>query len=241
MKLLLGPENLQTELNFTLFKKMGPFYIVNNTLAARVDRIGVYVSGGLDSTALLCLILTELKNTGKLHEIEVVCFTIAKSDGPTYYATQVIEQVEKHFNVKLTHINNIKNDPIPDLSGNIGPSPIKEIREYDPRNMIVYMGINRMAPPELKTYVHPLKINYGYQTQGYTFNSPFLFMHKPQILDIYYKLGCEHIIPYTHTCTRFEVGQCNDCYSCEERAWGFEMLGKTDLSDPKVIAVNSNV
>ena len=228
MKLLLGPENLQTELDFTLFKKKGLFYIVNNTISAHVKRIGVYVSGGLDSTALLCLILSELKSIDKLHEIEVVCFTIDKSDGPTYYATQVIEQVEKHFNVKLTHVNNIKNDPIPDLTGNIGPTPIKEIRDYDPDNMIIFMGINRMAPPELKTYTYPLKIDYGYQTTGYHYNSPFLFLHKPQILDIYYKLGCENIIPYTHTCTQLEVGQCGICYSCEERAWGFEMLKKQD-------------
>jgi len=228
MKLLLGPENLQTELDFTISKKLGCFTIPNGFAINPVKRVGVYLSGGLDSAALLCLVLSELESIGKLNETEVVCFTIEKSDGPTYYATQVLEQVEKRFNCKLTHVNNIKNDPIPDLTGNIGPSPIKEIRNYDPVNMIVYMGINRMAPSELKTYNNPLKIDYGYTKTGYTFNSPFLFMHKPQILDILYKLNCESVIPYTHSCTQQEVGQCGVCYSCEERAWGFEMLGKQD-------------
>ena len=73
-----------------------------------------------------------------------------------------------------------------------------------------------------------MKIDYGFNENSYVFNSPFLFMHKPQILDILYKLGCESVIPYTHSCTQLEVGQCGLCYSCEERAWGFKMLDKQD-------------
>ena len=58
--------------------------------------------------------------------------------------------------------------------------------------------------------------------------SPFANLHKPQILDLLYKLDCDDLIPYTHSCVMTPVGTCNNCFSCDERAWGFSALGKTD-------------
>jgi hypothetical protein len=226
MILTLGPDNLSTTLDFTIWKKAGLFTLVNDTIHSPNIKIGVYLSGGLDSAALLCLILAELKTLGKLNDIPVTCFTVDKNDSSTVSSVQVLDQIKKHFNCDIVHVNNLKNDPIPNLEGNIGPNVISQIRNYDPI-MILYMGINRMAPPELKTYKHPLKIDYGYNK---TSNIPFLFLHKPHIIDILYKLGCEDIIPYTRSCTQVDVGTCGECYACEERAWGFEMLGKTDPS-----------
>lgn len=222
MKLIVGPTNLQTELNFELFKK-------TNAVAGRlgfVDKIGVYTSGGLDSAALLCLILTELRLTNRT-EVPVICFTIKKSDGPTYYVPRLLQKVEEHFNVKLTHVNDIPNDPIPDLAGNIGVGPIKFIKDYAP-NMITYMGINRMAPDDIRPFKQQLKIDYGHNKVNSMYTSPFLFMHKPQILDILYQLGCEDLIQYTKSCSALPIGACGQCYACEERAWGFHALGKTD-------------
>lgn len=226
MKLQLGANtNIATELDFTFFKTTGKFKHIENHLVGHIDKIGVYSSGGLDSTALLCLILSELKATGQ--DFPVTCFTITKSDGPTYYATRIIQKVEEHFGVTVTHVNNMPNDPVPDLSGNIGGNAIQAIKNYAP-NMLIYMGINRMAPDDIKPFPQTLKIDYGHQKVNSSYISPFLFLHKPQILDIYYQLGCESLIPYTHTCTVQEVGACGKCYSCAERKWAFDVLGKID-------------
>ena len=103
MKLILGPENLQTEFEFTLYKQVGPmFYNDSKLLSMKHYSVGAYVSGGLDSTIMLCMMLTELRNINRL-DIPVTCFTITKSDGPTFYATQVIKKVEEKFSVKLIH------------------------------------------------------------------------------------------------------------------------------------------
>ena len=225
MKLLLGPDNLQTELEFEIFKKIGKF----TTTAGRIgviNKVGVYASGGLDSTALLCLILSELQNINR-HDIPVICFTIKKSDGPTYYATRLIKKVEEQFGVSLQHVNNITNDYLPDQKGNIGSGPIKFIKQYVP-NMVVYMGINRTAPDDVRPFSERLEINYGLSIHTPSYSAPFLFMHKPQILDILYQLGCDDLIPYTHSCTVQEIGACGKCYSCLERQWGFDALGKID-------------
>ena len=96
------------------------------------------------------------------------------------------------------------------------------------RSMTIYMGINRMAPDDIRPFEQRLKINYGNVTHGYMYIAPFLFLHKPQILDIYYKLECEDLIPYTHSCTTLKIGACGECYSCAERKWGFDALGKID-------------
>jgi tRNA(Ile)-lysidine synthase TilS/MesJ len=96
MKLLLGPKNLQTEFEFVIWKKRGPLTQVNGSFKP-IERIGLYLSGGLDSAALLCLILTELKSLNKL-STPITCFTINKTDCFNQYSIQVLEQIQKHFN-----------------------------------------------------------------------------------------------------------------------------------------------
>ena len=78
MKLVIGPANLQTDFEFEIFKKVGNFTTVEGRIG-HINKIGVYVSGGLDSTALLCLILTELQRIGRM-DMPITCFTVAKSD-----------------------------------------------------------------------------------------------------------------------------------------------------------------
>lgn len=226
MKLVIGHASLRTDFDFEILRKNGPFTSVEGRYGS-INKVGVYLSGGLDSMALTCLILTELRNIGKLGTIPVTCFTVAKSDGPTLYATRLIPQIENHFSITLRHVNDIPNDPIPDLTGNLGGYPIKFIKEYDP-NMVVYMGNNRMAADDIRPFSQRLIIDYGHRKITPVYSSPFLFLHKPQILDIIYQLGCEDLIPYTHSCTVLPVGACGQCYSCAERKWAFDALGKTD-------------
>ena len=124
MKYLLGPSNLQTEFEFEIFKKFGKLTIVDNIIFPKIDKIGLFLSGGLDSAALLCLILTELKNINKLNELPVVCFTVAKENIPTHYATDVLNYAQNKFNVSLTHINDIPNTPEADKIGILGSTTI---------------------------------------------------------------------------------------------------------------------
>jgi hypothetical protein len=230
MKLLLGPENLQTEFEFVIFKQRGKLTLVNGSLKP-IKRIGLYLSGGLDSAALLCVILTELKTIKKLHEIPITCFTVIKPDCPVFYSKQVLEKIKEHFNVEHIEHVIIENDKITEKWNNprneIGPDTIGYVSSYY-NNMTVYMACNRMAPAEYITYTHPLQTDHGYQINNRHYTSPFLFLHKPHMLDIFYKLKVENIIPYCHSCVMQDEGSCGKCYSCEERAWGFEMLGKKD-------------
>ena len=232
MEFILGKNELAIPFNFSI-----PTY---NTAGNEIKRIGVYSSGGLDSTALLCLILSELKDTGRLDSIPVTAFTIIKGEGSTYYSDRVVNKVSDHFNIPIIHVNNLSNNEPAYSAGRIGIVPIDAMYEANKHDMDIYMGINRMAPDNIRPFKHTLKI--FYQDEQLRWKSPFLLLHKPQITDLYYKLGCEDIIKWTHSCTVLAVGKCNDCYSCSEKQWAFDSLGKTyvDTVPPDINDISFN-
>ena len=221
MDLVLGPENLSVPFSFTI-----PLVTPEGN---EVKRVGVWSSGGHDSGALLCLVLAELKATGRLDTVSVTAFTIVKGEGSTYYSERVVNKISEHFNVPITLVNNLPNDEDAYEAGRIGNTSVRAMWFENHHDMILYMSINRMAPDEIRPFKHTLKIFYEDETKWKRFKSPFLLLHKPQITDIYYKLGCEDIIPWTHSCTVLAVGQCEDCYSCKEREWGLLSLGKEKI------------
>jgi tRNA(Ile)-lysidine synthase TilS/MesJ len=120
MILTLGPANLSTEFNFSIPENK--------------EKIYVYLSGGLDSAALLCLILTELKNTDRLNSTTVVCFTVVKNDGSTFYAKRIIEQIAKLFDKEIQHENNITND-VYNFKKGTGAKYIEYMGEWDWANL----------------------------------------------------------------------------------------------------------
>ena len=215
MILTVGPANLSTEFIFSIPENK--------------EKIYVYLSGGLDSAALLCLILTELKNTDRLNSTTVVCFTVVKNDGSTFYAKRIIEQIAKLFDKEIQHENNITNDVYNFKKGRVGASVTMSIWKRYKNDGLIYMANNLMAPKDIRPFNQELLINYA-ETELHI--SPFLNLHKPQILDIFFKLGCDSVIKYAHTCTRTPIGKCGQCYSCAERSWGFSALGN---SDPETI------
>lgn len=209
MKLTLGPPSLTTELEFTISK----------------PRVGIYMSGGMDSAALLCLVLSELAND---ISVPVTCFTVTKNDKSISYAPRLVQKIADHFCRDILHVTDVINNDHAINEGYIGTAAMHRIM-LDYPDAVYYMGLNRMPTHDIHPFTHKLKIVYGDDCrESPAFSSPFLTMHKPQLIDLFYKLGCENIIPYTKSCTVHEVGTCNNCYSCEERAWGFSALGKPD-------------
>jgi len=228
MKLLLGPENLQTELDFDVFKTKSKFKIFGNKIQS-IKNIGVFLSGGLDSAALLCLIISDLKSKNALNDFKIICFTVDKGEGQVCYATNVINEVSAMFNVAIEHIVFL-NEGFTSRPGRIGKDTYEKISNYT-TNILFYQGINNVPPSDVKVFNSSFE---GYIVTEVsvlgknTMLFPFLNLHKPQIIDIIYKLNCESVIQYTQTCTERSLGRCGVCYWCEERAWGFEMLKKQD-------------
>lgn len=229
MKLLLANgTKLEKEFEFTVFKQSGIFRVFGNKIQ-NIKHIGIFLSGGLDSAALLCLIVSELQQIKKIDDFKIYCFTVDKGEGQVSYAINVINEVKRLLSVDIEHII-VPNEGFTNRPGRIGLDTYKHIAEYTDQ-IVFYQGINDVPPVDVVTFNSSFE---GYNVtkvsflQNKTLLFPFLNLHKPQIIDIMYKLGCESVIQYTQTCTERSVGRCGTCYWCEERAWGFKMLGKID-------------
>ena len=212
MKIKIGPKHLEREFIFTI---------------PEVDNIGIFMSGGLDSSAMLSLILKELAETDRLKTVSLTAFTLEKPTGEPAYATRILKKFEDHFQVNISHVNNIPNTEEAIRLGRMDIDVILETcRNFNGR---MYLSGNNMPPSDIKIFKGSLGFTYK---QTLLFQQPFLNLLKPHMTDMLYKLGTDFIIPYTHSCARQFKGKCNLCYSCEERSWGFEELG---LADPETV------
>lgn len=212
MNITIGPDHLKKEFTFTI---------------PEVDKIGIFMSGGLDSSAMLSLILKELNDTNRLGTVPVTAFTLKKPTGETIYATRILDMFKKYFQVDITHINNIPNSKEAIQQGRMDFNVIVDTCKKF--NGLVYLSGNNMPPTEIKSFKGKLGFTY---IETPLYQLPFLNVLKPQMIDILYKLGTDFVIPYTHSCSRQLEGKCNRCYSCEERSWGFEELS---FADPETI------
>jgi len=223
MNLILGPDNLSTEFDFN-------FEEANKKLQKKYNKIGLYFSGGIDSTALLLVIINELIKTEKINQIPIHCFTIIKKDFATDNSVKVIEKVKAKFNIEIQHTNYIPN--YKNLEHVLGVPLLRQLY-LDNIDTLFFTGINKTPSEELVKFKNKLAIHYGYFKDRTLYYSPFLYMNKTQILDIFYKLNCEDILEHTYSCNVHPTMPCGDCYSCEERAWGFQLLNKNDPLLPK--------
>lgn len=212
MKIIIGPRHLEREFIFTI---------------PPVDNIGIFMSGGLDSSAMLSLILKELISTDRLNTVSLTAFTINKPTGEPIYATRILKKFEEHFQIKIPHVNNIANTEEAISLGRMDHGVVIETCKQF--NGVMYLSGNNMPSPDIKSFNGGLGFIYA-QTPWYQL--PFVDLLKPQMIDILYKLGTNFIIPYAHSCSRQINGKCNECYSCEERSWGFQQLA---MADPATI------
>lgn len=182
------------------------------------DTLGVQLSGGPDSAILLYLLAKENQNRKN-----ILIFTVPKHDGAALYVQDIVVYVREHLKLNLPNPIFVGN---PDLHhGLIVRNANTEIFEKY-KSICLFTGTNQNPPsqfkmPGLYPYREPYNANRKIKT-------PFLHLYKYHILDLYYQFGQEKLLELTHTCTEQQIGRCNKCFQCSERAWGFDQLGKID-------------
>lgn len=242
MKYILGPSGKQKELDFSLIPFRNQGLTVNGILGG-YKKLGVLFSGGLDSTIVVCLLLNELKNRNQLDTIDLTCFTVCKTSGSTYYADRLIPLLESTYQKKLGHLSNLDNSAI-----NITPTPLYMDTLLNVRNkhkdVLFFTGLMSYPDKTEKSfkYVESISSFSNVLLRQKQVIQPLYELYKYHVIDLYYKLNVEHLIPYTHTCTKQSIGTCNMCTGCEERNWAFEILGKTDPNPvmPDIIDLSNN-
>lgn len=185
-------------------------------------KIGLFMSGGIDSATLLGMIITDLKTTNR--NIPITAYTTFKNTREQDYTPRIIKLISEHYNVTIEHVNNLPNRQEFLKEGVADPKNMVDVYNQHSGKITIYAANNNQAPETFDIFKHRT-LQY---TQQPNICSPFLNSKKTQIIDIMYQLQLDFLLPYTHSCARWPVGNCNDCYNCEERQWAFDILGKNN-------------
>jgi hypothetical protein len=177
------------------------------------QRIGVMVSGGIDST-LLYYLLQYLKKTEKTDHF-IRPFTVPRKEGSIYFAKPMINHVHRLLDLPPSYSTIIGDNRLEE-SKQIESGVVKAITLA--KIEIIYIGAIYIRPEHLIGLERPVTI----ETDVVKF--PMLHLEKSHVIDLYYKLGIENILQYTHSCIKNEQVHCGTCHGCIERIWGFNEL-----------------
>lgn len=166
-------------------------------------RVGICISGGLDSALLYHLILKENKH--------VIPLLVYKNDDQQQHARSVISYLHKLHNVKVEPI--LLNNRDIRLA-------IDEAIKSGFRT--VYVGVIK----ELEEFLVGWEPN-NFKNSKWV-RGPFREFDKRQIVDLVVKNNVEELFCITHSCATQGQGRCLVCNRCREREWGFSQLGLTD-------------
>lgn len=171
-------------------------------------KIGVMMSGGLDSTILAAI--------NRHHNVIGYGFEQFMNN--------------KIFAQKMCNILNIPFKPIE--VDNDDPNEVATAVKYvSPFVDYVYVGINETIDVGDVNYPNRLDLDYIQKIELKTnVRFPFRNFTKEVILQIGYNKVPEinDIIQYSHTCCATKSFRCNECYNCRERKWAFSKLQKED-------------
>ena len=199
-------------------------YVLNNKKVVEIyldpkwKKIGIFTSGGFDSSLLLYLFLEERKLQNL--KIEFECFIVPKQ-GADKYAKRIIEKFESEYG-KLSRIDNLDNKNVEGII-----EPIKEMMDKSGYDQI-FTGINSNPPPELCV----LEGRYPVRTTVDSYKHlrlPFIRLYKNEIVELAYLTGFDKYIALTYSCTENDEQPCQKCFACQERKWAFEF---NKIQDP---------
>ncbi len=179
-------------------------------------RIGVLVSGGIDS-ALLYYLLLHVKNLTN-SKTDIIPLIMLRKEGSKYFASPIVEKINSLFNIQRKPYR-IGDNTLPETE-QIKSAVVQAFNIFKieyifigaihnrPEHMI---GFDTIEIPELPHVV-----------------IPFRKLEKSHVIDIFYQLQIEHLLSFTHSCDQQELTACGECNGCRERSWGFEQIGKSD-------------
>lgn len=219
MILECGPEHDKRYLNFTLpnyknFILPGLKKIYNAQYKFNYNnKIGVLVSGGLDSALMYYMVLKE--NTIE-NKFDIKPYTILRKEGSKHFAIKVINHIHKLLNIAETDLNVVGDNTLPEIRQ--VESGVNDLLVH---NDFVYVGIIESRPEHSENwYRHKFE-----ETERLRY--PLLKFQKSHVIDLIYKLNLESVIQYTHSCASDELIPCLKCNGCLEREWGFREIFKS--------------
>ena len=188
--------------------------ILNIWLHPLRKRVGVLVSGGMDSALLYYLLVKLNAEAGFTHKITP--YTILRKDGSPQYAPDIINYVHDLFNLTLI-TTEIVGDPTLSENMQVETGATDALKKSN----ILYMGLIEELAAFTIGWRDPIKWNNS-DSRLY----PLKDLNKSHIVDLIVQFKQEKLFELTHSCNM--PGKCYNCNGCNERSWGFDQMGHTD-------------
>jgi len=184
---------------------------------------GIMLSGGLDSSIMLGLILTEISQSRK--KVNLQPFSMIKHDHSFKYVNNILNYFREKFKIYIPDTV-LVGDPDIDHREQ-SKYATKEVFKRYPETDFIFNGVNQNPPPPWgdPTYLFPDRVK---KSPHEKILMPFVELTKVHILDLLYQFDLVDLINLTHSCTEMKDGRCNLCFQCNERKWAFEQLGVQD-------------
>jgi 7-cyano-7-deazaguanine synthase in queuosine biosynthesis len=183
---------------------------------------GIMLSGGLDSAVLMYLILKENKN------INIQSFSIPKHDGSHMFVDRILEYFKAQFNIDIPNTILVGDPNVHHAQQST--RAVEQIFKQYPTIEFVYFATNQNPQHEFDYSPYP-EGSYPNRVKVSPHPKilmPFIEMYKDEILKIVFDNNQEELLQLTHSCTEQKTGRCGQCFQCNERAWAFRQLDRTD-------------
>jgi len=197
------------------------------TLPNTPSKLGVLVSGGIDSAILYYLILLENRFSNNMHT--VVPLSVMRKEGSRYFAQKVVDKIHELHNLPQVETTLVGDNSLPEEEQVRSAVRQSHNMGFD----IVYCGVIEQLPQHMVNW-QPIS-----SRETYRFKTPLQVLNKSHIIDLCVKLRRQDLFDVTHSCSRTELGRCNVCNGCNERRWGFE---QNNIQEPDyVITIQDQV
>jgi hypothetical protein len=177
-------------------------------------KIGVFVSGGLDSGLMFYLFHKLRQELGTDNQFSV--YTVERPNQSMIFARRVVDWVQDCFG-ETYDINAVGTDQI-HHSLHIA-SGLADAAKDD---VDVFVLADTLIPGEVPNGPKRRLINHPRVRQ------PWLYTAKDKIIEVCIDLNLTDLMTVSHSCEVPNMTPCRVCWHCKERAWAFWRCGYTD-------------
>lgn len=177
------------------------------------DDIALLYSGGVDSTLLFYLISKEIVT--HYPEKTLSLYIIDRYNKPVIKANEVFKRIIKKTNLQV----NLQQLSIPPVSQQHEISIASKIIAM--HHSVVVCGFNKYPSDEAIRPNHPVSVKDSNKVKF-----PFAHLEKDKIVQEFFNLGIDDILPFTHSCGLNNLTPCGACFNCRERIWAYTLIGK---------------
>lgn len=201
-------------------------------------KIGISISGGLDST-LLAYLVQDIKRKNNL-DCVVEYFCVDRPDNSVIHAKRIVNHLDSHFNLPESTIH-IVGDGSLHHTEQVKSGMREAVQKFDidvlltgvtktpesctPPRYLPNYEYNKFGNHNDKPYNGPVRV----KTQNPKFINPFWDITKVETVKLIKELDLSFIAKITHTCTTSKTIRCNKCWQCCERAWAFSENNFVDI------------